>query len=436
MNNTEHPIEYNNIEAKSQIKFLELLSCILNGKNDYSSGLLPDIAVLQQIFIQARRQKVLPLIIDGLAEQEKYGSVTKEQESYLEQKKERARSEITLQAQKTADFMLLYDYLAENGLYPIVMKGIICRNIYPQPEHRPSVDEDILIDPDDIMAYHEALLAYGLTPVRPEEDVEKSDEVSYENKETHLYIEVHKKFFLGDSVAYSNLNNCFEGAMGRTICQKIYGMTFRTLGHTDHLLYLVLHAFKHFLYSGFGIRQVCDIMLFSERYRERIDWMTVRKQLTEVRAFDFTRAIYRIGDLYLVKENRMQEYLSGWDINGIDEKPLLKDILDGGLYGASTMTRLHSSNMTLQAVANNGKGSASAKGIIRAVFAPLAYMQSRYSYLKKAPFLLPVAWIQRAVGYASETRGKGRLLNSSSMMDSIRLGNERIELLRKYYIIS
>lgn len=429
MNNTEHPIGPNNIEANSQIEFLELLSYILNGKKDYCSSLLPGITVLKQIFIQARRQKVLPLIIDGLAEQEKYGSVTKEQESYLEQKKERARSEITLQAQKTADFMLLYDYLAEKGLYPIVMKGIICRDIYPQPEHRPSVDEDILIDPDDIMAYHEALLAYGLTPVRSEEDVEKPDEVSYENKETHLYIEVHKNLFSRDSAAYSNLNDCFEGAMGRSVCQNIYGMTFRTLGHTDHLLYLVLHAFKHFLYSGFGIRQVCDIMLFSEIYRDRIDWMTVRKQLTEVRAFDFTRAIYRIGSLYLVKENSIQEYLSGWDIDGVDEKPLLKDILDGGLYGASTMTRLHSSNMTLQAMANNGKGSASAKGVLRAAFAPLSYMQTRYSYLKKKPFLLPVAWIQRAVGYASEAHRSG------SMMESIHMGNERIELLRKYHII-
>lgn len=429
MNNTEHPIGPNNIEANSQIEFLELLSYILNGQNEYCSGLLPDITVLQKIFTQARRQKVLPLIIDGLAEQEKYGSVTKEQESYLEQKKERARSEITLQAQKTADFMLLYDYLAEKGLYPIVMKGIICRDIYPQPEHRPSVDEDILIDPDDIMAYHEALLAYGLTPVRSEEDVEKPDEVSYENKETHLYIEVHKNLFSRESAAYSNLNDCFEGAMGRSVCQIIYGMTFRTLGHTDHLLYLVLHAFKHFLYSGFGIRQVCDIMLFSEIYRDRIDWMTVRKQLTEVRAFDFTRAIYRIGSLYLVKENSIQEYLSGWDIDGVDEKPLLKDILDGGLYGASTMTRLHSSNMTLQAMANNGKGSASAKGVLRAAFAPLSYMQTRYSYLKKKPFLLPVAWIQRAVGYASEAHRSG------SMMESIHMGNERIELLRKYHII-
>ena len=37
------------------------------------------------------------------------------------------------------------------------------------------------------------------------------------------------------------------------------------------ILYLLLHAFKHFLHSGFGIRQVSDIILFSEKYRDQIE---------------------------------------------------------------------------------------------------------------------------------------------------------------------
>ena len=55
---------------------------------------------------------------------------------------------------------------------------------------------------------------------------------------------------------------------------------------TDHLLYLILHALKHFLYSGFGIRQVCDIALFSERYRDEIDWSRVKTELQSVSALN------------------------------------------------------------------------------------------------------------------------------------------------------
>lgn len=32
---------------------------------------------------------------------------------------------------------------------------------------------------------------------------------------------------------------------------------------SDHLFYLICHALKHFYHSGFGIRQVCDILLFA-----------------------------------------------------------------------------------------------------------------------------------------------------------------------------
>lgn len=47
------------------------------------------------------------------------------------------------------------------------------------------------------------------------------------------------------------------------------------LAPTDHLLCLLCHAYKHFLYAGFGIRHVCDIGIFAEPDLERATcWRT------------------------------------------------------------------------------------------------------------------------------------------------------------------
>ena len=51
-------------------------------------------------------------------------------------------------------------------------------------------------------------------------------------------------------------------------------------------------------------------------------------------------------------------------------------------------------------------------------------------YVKKHPWLLPAAWVQRMLHYAKELRtGKGRAA------DSVKVANARIELMKMYGII-
>lgn len=64
------------------------------------------------------------------------------------------------------------------------------------------------------------------------------------------------------------------------------------------------------------------------------------------------------------------------------------------------------------------------------MFPKRAYLERRYPYLKKRPYLLPVAWVQRIAHYAGEQSGAD---NSAS--GSIKLGKERIELMKLYGII-
>ena len=95
------------------------------------------------------------------------------------------------------------------------------------------------------------------------------------------------------------------------------------------------------------------------------------------------------------------------------------------------MSRKHSSGMTLNAVADDKKGKKAGKGIIGTLFPSLKEMQTRYEYLRSAPFLLPAAWTGRIIKYGKEIRQS----ESESASQAMKIGKERVELLKKYGII-
>lgn len=333
----------------------------------------------------------------------------------------RARQLTYYQARRTADFLLLYSFLQDHGLHPVLLKGIICRNLYPVPDQRASFDEDFLIHPEESFQYHEALLDYGFHLVEPTEDIENTFEVAYQNEDLHLYIEVHKKPFEPDSEAYGDLNELFEYALDHTCSMQIGGMNLFTISPTYHLIYLICHAYKHFLHSGVGIRQACDIGLFAQEFTSDIDWTYILESCKKYKIDLFAAAVFSITAKHL--GCFMPSVFSEYDV---DELPLLDDMLSGGLYGASDLNRTHSSNMTLDAVAADKNGKRTS-GWFHSIFLPVGSLKGRYTYLRRYPWLLPVAWVQRIWNYL---RDKG-----THPAESIRIGRSRVELLRKYGII-
>lgn len=117
-----------------------------------------------------------------------------------------------------------------------------------------------------------------------------------------------------------------------------------------------------------------------------------------------------------------------WDAS-LDVEALLHDSLCGGVYGSNDLTRLHSSTVTLNAVKASRAGEKSS--VLRTVFPKREYLERRYPYLKKRPYLLPVAWAQRLAHYAGEKQSGA----DSSASGSIKLARERIELMKRYGVM-
>ena len=396
---------------KTEVRLLDALRCAINGET-VSWGKTLDSAELWELTRLAHIHSVLPMVAETVC--------TDNQEAAMSRL---ARQQTIRQAQRTADFLLLYEELVERGLHPTVIKGVVLRSLYPQPEQRPSTDEDLLVSDAEYPAIREALVACGLHV--DGDPVPDAEEITYRDESRGLYLEIHRRLFAEDSDAYGDCNAPVEGALLRTVTVEIEGTMIRTLAPTDHMLYLICHAYKHVLHGGVGIRQVCDMGMFTQRYGTEIDWPHVVSACEALHIRRFAEALFAIGEQYLGLD--APEVFDGTDV---DVVPLLEDMLSGGVYGAEDINRLHSSTLTLDAVAAD-RGGRRRGGALHSVFLPAKDLSGRYIYLRKRPWLLPVAWTERIWGYLTKRKG----LQAVKPAETLRIGRERIDLLRRYGII-
>ena len=324
---------------------------------------------------------------------------------------------VALQTWKSAEFHPLLQALQEAGIQPLVVKGVTCRELYPNPDHRLSSDEDVLIDPEQFAACHRVLTEFGLTTRDPDSD---SYEIGYVRPDSSLYVEIHRSLFPEEHTAYGDMNRFFTDVRSRAVQQR--GVP--TLHPTDHMLYLLCHAFKHFLHSGFGVRQVCDLILYANAYGSQIDWNYILTCCREIRAEQFAAGLFRIGWKYFGFSLEQSRYPLQWQAIYVDETFLLEDILQAGVDGSADKDRLHSSSLTLHAVSNQKQGTSGS--IFKTLFPSARDMEGKYPYLKDKPMLLPIAWTDRILKYSKST---------ANPSDSIRIANNRIQLLKKYGVL-
>ena len=393
----------------TETQFLHIAKAAVSG------GELPTEAVdWPAIFTLANQQKSLPILFEAARKTPAAG----ENAPLFAAIKQQVIGQVLNQTVRSAEFADLYRSLRAAGLHPVVVKGQLCSRLYPLRDQRISADDDLFIPESDFFACHEALLANGLTTDTPADELPTTDEVSYTKKDSPLYIELHRHLFDSAQDAHDELNHFFVDIAP----VEVDG--FLTMPPHEHLLYLILHAYKHFVYSGIGLRQFCDIGLWARAYHDQIDWQRLHDQCAGVHAATFAAAAFRIARTYLGIDFDLPGL---WD-GDVDVEPLLHDTLCGGVYGSNSYTRLHSSTVTLNAVKASRTGGKSS--VLRTVFPKRAYLERRYPYLKKRPYLLPVAWVQRIVHYAGERSGAD---NSAS--GSLKLARERIELMKLYGIM-
>ena len=406
---------------KTNLEFLSLLKSSL--KNEKYDGEKIDFEDLLYIYKMSEIHHVVPMIYNAAYNED----FSKECDANFQAMfKSSAFRYIFSQIQRTNHFLEVYKKLSEKNIKILVFKGIIFRNMYNNPDDRISSDEDILIKKEDYEKVKEFFLSEGF------EFIDKGEECAYFSKSTGLCIEVSTSLFSHESKAYGHLNKLFEDVFEKSIKINIDKIDILTLSHEQHLIYIVFHNMKHFLTGGFGIRQVADFSKYIETYGEYINWEKFWSDLKDLNYDTFALNLIEISLKYLGFNDDKITYPD--NITSFDElknsqkyyinsESLINDILDAGVFGASTMDRKHTALMTLDAVEDKKKSNR-----LKAVFPNVNYLKDNYTYLQKYPTLLPVAWGQRILSYLKKNK-------TSSYINTMELGKQRIELLKEYKII-
>ncbi len=376
---------------------------------------------IRELIGLCREQHVLPMVYDAV-----YDCRSVRNSPEAGKFRSLALAETVSQTERSAQFAKIYTHLTKKGLRPLAVKGVLCRSVFPKGHLRTSSDEDILVSEEEFSVVVSALTEYGMKMSE-----ESGGEVCFTLDDCR--IEVHKSLFDPSSAALSRMNAPFSDVHEAPVSYETEnGLTVWSMKPEKHLLYLILHAYKHFIHSGFGIRQVCDVYLWAQRFAGTTDWDGVFDTLESLNAAVFAKAVFSIGERLAGEKLPLSEK---WNAVTADPAPMLRDIMCSGVYGTRDLTRTHTATVTLNAVEN--ESSAAGKSFLSSVFPSREKLTSQYPVLSEKPCLLPAVWLKRLWGYGREAvcrRGSDGS-NGSDPAKTLKTAKDRLKLLKYYGII-
>lgn len=274
-------------------------------------------AEARQLIAQAEKQTVAGLLIDTLIKKNVRMDQQTVFEAYvrLEQIK---RQNQTINAAVTRFARLMDDEKIDY----VVVKGQTLAVLYPEPLTRMSGDIDFLVS--DYQRTAEVLRAkWGVD--LPKRLLWKEFAFTYGNA---LY-ELHT--FLVDFGSRKH-HRYWEQALAASTPASVQvgGERVSVMEPTLYAAYVFIHLFFHFIYTGIGLRHLCDWAIMMHHYRDEIDKERLETLLKNV---GLLKAFCAFGTI-LVDDLGMPDFpLALRDEDRKWQPRIMKSVLQGGNFG-------------------------------------------------------------------------------------------------------
>lgn len=244
--------------------------------------------------------------------------------------------------QQSYRLLFLTKYLVEKmenaGLPVVVLKGAGTAAYYPVPEFRKSGDVDLLLaDRSYLDRACEILLECGLVRMKEQHALHH---VAFCTKDG-IEVEIHT--LLAEPFDHDSINHYLEKRL-RDIGENVtnadcMGVTLPILSGGYHAYELLLHMLQHFLRRGFGLKFLCDWVVFWNRtwpYEEQEKYNALVRE-SGLKSFSDTVTCTCVRYLGLKKER--VAWMDLPEENGI-EADFLKEILEAEEFGKSESDRM------------------------------------------------------------------------------------------------
>lgn len=279
---------------------------------------------------------------------------------------------------------------AENKIKCMPLKGYYVRHLYPKTEMRYLSDFDLLVDSAKIEKTREIMLSNGYKK-------EKYDEHHdcYINPVNGCSVELHKVLIVGKLQQYFGVG--FERAKKKDNSDYIY-----ELSKEDEYIFILGHMCYHFAHTGVGVRSIIDVRMFLDKYEEKLDREYIDIELKKCGLFKLAKQIEKLSRVWFLNE----------ESDCLTEK-FGKYILESGLLGNSENLK----NIEIAKKYDKNASKAKSKALFRIIFPVMTDMKFLYPYLKKYPFLVPVAFVDRWFRVLFEDRNRLKRISGAINAD-------------------
>lgn len=309
------------------------------------------------------------------------------------------------------------DLFDANNISYILLKGISLAAFYPVPEYRQLGDVDIYINGKEMFNRANALLlANGYT---------KDDEIS-DHHQGYLYkvpqtgrtmiLELHYRIVGLYQYAPVNkiVDDVFASGAFTPIMQKVNDRSYPVLPPTEYTFYMIHHMLKHYLYSGFGIRLLCDFSFYLEYNYADIDFAKIHTWCEESKILHLYEIILETCRIYLGLPETIDSKIH---YNKNDCKAFITQLLEDGDVSQ-----------------NNGSalvGSGSYEKINFLTYFKEGHLQMhvRFPKLGKCPLLWPILWLITLVCFLYNNRTI-RNMSLAQTLRGFKQDNQKSKLLR------
>lgn len=308
------------------------------------------------------------------------------------------------------------------------IKGKTLSSLYYYPDTRISGDVDLLIDEKDEIKAKRILEREGFKCEMRSDDANHS-ECIHENLgliELHvkLYYDIMKDIWFNSDDMINEPYEVIEG--------------IRTLSYTDGFIYNFLHATKHFLSNGMSIRHITDVLLYGDKYKEKINFERVFKTLENLKYKEFLDTFVIIGEKYF---NIQPMYIT----SSANDEFLLTDIEESGIFGkniqkAGALFEIYT-DLRFSTFKSGDKTKYLTNWRRKNIFKAMSYskenLKKKYSFLDKSMIYLPKAYALHTAEIISKVFKRKKLVKDfvEFKPEENEALNNKIELIKKLNMI-
>ena len=360
----------------------------------------------QAVYDEAVRHQVMPLLYPQLAE---IGGSMGIPEALLEKWRINALYEGMVQEQNYIGTGKVLEQFSNSGIPVIALKGLVLRDLYPHPCLRTMCDADLLVKPGDMDRAGRVLkeAGYALYFTNGKHTVY--------SHEVLPYIELHRT--LVPEEEFVDMADFEAEVWSRALTVNINGAEVLSLCRQDEVLFLLLHMASHIISSGFGLRQLCDLLLVLEADKDKINLEEILDTPALLQIEKFTKVILSICHiLFDIDFPGVNHILVLQDYSLV--RSFTEDIFEGGVYGNSSSEYFAANRMIYYS--GGEKANNPLKRFIylfNFLFPSVEKLDIRYNYAKKHRCLLPLAWVHRL--YYSMVRKDLRFVDKSAVFASM-----------------